>query len=216
MNLYFDLDGTLIDSSLAAIKATQHTFQTLFGLQIDKSAIIDRMGIPIEVTFVDFGKGRVNAENLQDVIATFRSTYANVAPDSIRSVPGIEEIADTIEQISAACAIVTSKKTIVAERDLKSVNLHFFSKVIVGSDKVTSYKPDPDPLIVARHELGARKSAEIMIGDADVDMQMGKAAGVKTIGVTWGSHSADRLTNAGADKIAEAPRMLAEMLREIE
>jgi phosphoglycolate phosphatase len=37
-----------------------------------------------------------------------------------------------------------------------------------------------------------------MVGDTCMDMKMGAAAGVRTVGVTWGNHCINRLTEGGA------------------
>ena len=52
------------------------------------------------------------------------------------------------------------------------------------------------------NELSFTPEQTVMIGDTTMDIEMGIAAGAHTIGVTWGNHCADRLTNAGAHKIA--------------
>ncbi|WP_307725169.1 HAD family hydrolase [Kurthia zopfii] len=50
----------------------------------------------------------------------------------------------------------------------------------------------------------------MMIGDAIFDLQMGKAANVKTCAVTWGSHSVEQLSAENPDFIIdEALQLLA-------
>lgn len=40
-----------------------------------------------------------------------------------------------------------------------------------------------------------------MIGDTTYDIEMGRAAGLATIGVGWGYHPVEELVEAGADRI---------------
>jgi len=42
-------------------------------------------------------------------------------------------------------------------------------------------------------DTGVPASRTVMIGDTSFDMDMGRAAGVATIGVSWGYHPAERL-----------------------
>src|SRR5690606_33401210 len=49
-------------------------------------------------------------------------------------------------------------------------------------------KPHPGMMLRAMEETGADKQQTVIIGDTVFDMQMGKAAGTKTIGVSWGYH----------------------------
>ena len=41
----------------------------------------------------------------------------------------------------------------------------------------------------------------VMIGDTSFDMEMGRAAGFRTIGVSWGYHDVSALEAAGADRV---------------
>ena len=52
-------------------------------------------------------------------------------------------------------------------------------------------------------DSGAAVSEAVMIGDTVYDIQMGVAAGCKTIGVGWGYHPLDELREAGADHLVE-------------
>ena len=60
-------------------------------------------------------------------------------------------------------------------------------------------KPHPGMLLRAMDETGTQPQETVMIGDTTFDIEMGKAAGAKAIGVTWGYHEPDELLDAGAD-----------------
>ncbi len=75
MLLIFDLDGTLIDSKCCIVKATQEAFG-LHGLPApSENQIVDKMGIPIEVTFPEWS-GWTNA---QLVMGSYRSLYGELS-----------------------------------------------------------------------------------------------------------------------------------------
>ena len=60
-------------------------------------------------------------------------------------------------------------------------------------------KPHPGMIHRAMGETGIAADKVIMIGDTTFDIEMGKAAGAKAIGVTWGYHDPAELVAAGAD-----------------
>ena len=60
---------------------------------------------------------------------------------------------------------------------------------------------------------GATPSDTIFIGDTTFDMEMARAAGLRSIGVAWGYHEADRLMAAGAHRIANAVDELRSCIR---
>ena len=60
-------------------------------------------------------------------------------------------------------------------------------------------------LWTALAETGVDAENAIMIGDTSYDMAMGKAAGMKTIGVGWGYHGAAQLD---ADTVVQSANEL--------
>ena len=76
-------------------------------------------------------------------------------------------------------------------------------------------KPHPAMLQAALAETGAEAEHAVMIGDTSFDMEMGRAAGFTTIGVTWGYHDAQALQRAGADLLVDDFAALLPALRQI-
>lgn len=73
-------------------------------------------------------------------------------------------------------------------------------------------KPHPSMVLTALSETGVDPDAVVLIGDTTFDMQMGRNAGIKTIGVSWGYHPVDRLA---ADRIATKVEVLPSLVSEI-
>ena len=69
----------------------------------------------------------------------------------------------------------------------------------------------------ACQETSITKAHTVMIGDTTYDIEMGRAAGVHTIGVTWGYHTRAELDDAGAHIIIESyqalPGAIAQLLK---
>jgi phosphoglycolate phosphatase len=64
-------------------------------------------------------------------------------------------------------------------------------------------KPHPSMLLRAMEETGIGARETVVIGDTSYDMVMGVGAGVCPIGVSWGYHAADELTEYGAVHVLE-------------
>jgi phosphoglycolate phosphatase len=73
-------------------------------------------------------------------------------------------------------------------------------------------KPHPSMILTAMSETGIPPADTVMIGDTTFDMDMGRAAGVTTIGVDWGYHPAAHL---GADHMLAEFAALPDLLRRI-
>ncbi|MDH5798268.1 MAG: HAD-IA family hydrolase, partial [Paracoccaceae bacterium] len=64
-------------------------------------------------------------------------------------------------------------------------------------------KPHPSMLEKCLRDTGVDARRAVMIGDTSFDIEMGRAAGFRTIGVTWGYHPVASLRQAGADVLVE-------------
>ncbi len=84
-------------------------------------------------------------------------------------------------------------------------------EIIRGQRDDTPRKPVPDSTLAIIKELGADEVW--FIGDTKVDIETGKNAGVKTIGVLWGFRDEAELTAAGADYIAKTPEEILAIVK---
>jgi phosphoglycolate phosphatase len=73
-------------------------------------------------------------------------------------------------------------------------------------------KPHPSMVLAALSDTGVDPDDAVIIGDTAFDIEMGRAAGIRTIGVNWGYHSVDRL--AAAHRTVDHPTELLEAIDE--
>lgn len=191
--IIFDFDGTLADSGDCGLLATQQAFKE-FGLAIPSKEQIDYyMGIPIEQSFHEMTNQTLNEEQFKQLLHNFRQAYKQFEEQTISAFPSIDEVLNKLKQQGLLLFVVSSKKTDVLYRNLKKLELDHFFTDWIGSDQVDHYKPHLDGIlkIVTRYSLNVTDC--VMVGDATFDIQMGKAAGCKTVAVKWGSHSKTQL-----------------------
>ncbi|WP_429967025.1 HAD family hydrolase [Enterococcus sp. AZ173] len=202
----FDLDGTLLDSRECSIKATKAAF-TEMGLKVPSEVVIEHyMGIPIEESFFKMSEQPLDQETATELIRIFRTYYQTYEESTLNVFPEIPHVLEILMKRKVPCFVVSSKKTAVVKRNLAAQSLVAFFEEIIGSDAVSHYKPHPEGIdkVVTHYQFDPSRT--IMVGDAIFDIQMGKAAGVKTIAVTWGSHDAKKLSAEKPDALAEVPQ----------
>lgn len=73
-----------------------------------------------------------------------------------------------------------------------------FQHIVTTMDDLKP-KPDPEGLLLFANKLGVDPLECIYIGDAEIDVLAAKAAGMKTIAVTWGTHPKERFEKLDAD-----------------
>ena len=74
---------------------------------------------------------------------------------------------------------------------------------VQGQKEGIPRKPDPTAALMIAEKFGVTPEECVYIGDSDVDMKTGTAAGMTTIGVAWGFRTKEVLLENGADYIAE-------------
>ncbi|MFS0936992.1 HAD family hydrolase [Enterococcus casseliflavus] len=208
----FDLDGTLLDSKECSVKATKAAFKEM-GLKVPSEVVIEHyMGIPIEESFFKMSEQPLDQETATELIRIFRAYYQTYEESTLKVFPEIPHVLEILNKRKVPCFVVSSKKTAVVKRNLAAQDFVAFFEEIIGSDAVTHYKPHPEGInkVVAHYQFDPTKT--IMIGDAIFDIQMGKAAGVKTIAVTWGSHDPKKLSEENPDALVDAPREILDFL----
>ena len=196
--ILFDLDGTLVDSIELIINSARHAFVGFEGRAPTDDEWRAGIGIPLAAAFRKYTDDDAEVERL---FGRYRE-YQMANHD--RLVHAYDDVVMTVRGLHAAghpMAIVTSKSDWLAKRALEHVGLDADITVIVGCDTVTRHKPHPEPVYQALALLDASASDAIFVGDSPHDVAAGRAAGVHTVGVTWGAFSPTEMAACGADEV---------------
>jgi phosphoglycolate phosphatase-like HAD superfamily hydrolase len=87
-------------------------------------------------------------------------------------------------------ALNTNKPRITTDRVLAELDFTNFFHATVCADDLSHKKPHPEPLFHLARQLAVHPTELVMIGDGPQDVYCGKAAGARTVGVTYGIKSA--------------------------
>ncbi|GET45942.1 HAD family hydrolase [Capnocytophaga felis] len=210
--IIFDFDGTLADSQRCGVMATQKAFEEKGFSVPSESTINYYMGIPIEKSFQEMADSTLSDAELQSLIITFRKYYKEYEESHLVAFPDIVSLLSELQVRSKNCFVLSSKKTNVLQRNLILLNLHLFFREIIGSDKVSNYKPHPEGIEYILNTYKIEKESTLMVGDAIFDLQMGRSARVSTCAVTWGSHSEAILMKENPDFIIHSPLELLKIV----
>jgi pyrophosphatase PpaX len=126
--------------------------------------------------------------------------------DELAAFAGVEDLLARLSREGRRLGVVTSKRRKTVDLAFRVLPIEGFFDAIVTADEVKRHKPDPEPVLVALERLGSAPDEAAFVGDSPFDVGAGKAAGVFTIGVSWGGiHPEARLLEAGADVIVHSP-----------
>ena len=207
--LLFDLDGTLIDSIELILGAKRHAFIGFAGHSPTDEEWRAGIGIPLETALRQFAPDEAEVERL---FGRYREYQLEHHDQLVRTYEGIIEVVRACAESAHPMALVTSKSDWMAEKALVLVGLHELIPVIVGCDSCVNHKPHPEPVERALALLGSKADNALFVGDSPHDVQSGRAAGVYTVGVSWGAFTRDEMVASGADVVIDRPSELPGVL----
>jgi phosphoglycolate phosphatase len=200
----FDLDGTLVDSLPDIINSFRYGFAAL-GLPVpDAEAVRAEIGQPLEAMYASFAP----AEQVAALCACYREHYVEHFTDQTRPYPGVTELLAQLREAGFKTAVATTKQSWMATRLLTALGLAALIDHIQGTDGFP-HKPAPDVILRALTAVGGE--GLWMVGDTVTDIAAGKAAGLKTYAVSWGTHDAATLASAHPDVLADTLTPLLEL-----
>lgn len=201
----FDMDGTLIDTKSLIAEHMATTFREARLPEPDVMAVRRVIGLSLPVAMMQL-LGREDIELAEKLADDYRGHYraALVRAEGREGLfPGAREALDLLRgRPDTLLGIATGKGLNGVHRLTQLHGIADYFVTLQTPDHNPS-KPHPGMMLRAMEETGAEPGQTVIIGDTTFDMEMGKAAGTKTIGVTWGYHEVDDLKGAGADLLVE-------------
>ncbi len=199
--LLFDLDGTLADSVELILSCYRYTMRTHLGHELPDALWLAGMGTPLPTQLAGFARSDHEALAMQE---TYRAFQRTVHDQMVRPYPGAREVLDRYAEGGVPLALVTSKHREMTLRTLNTCGLLDCFDVIITPEDVLRGKPDPEPVLTAMARLHLADGRRVLfVGDAPVDVQAGRAAGVRTAGALWGPFGHDTLCAAGPDHLLQ-------------
>lgn len=201
----FDLDGTLIDSAATIVANVIACWQACGFPEPAPEDVKRIIGLPWEESVKALLPGAGAAE-FASIKAYHEEVRQGVRPRPPRSespFPGALETLARLEQHDYLIGLVTSRSNHRLSELLEAQG--FGGKfVTLKTPDMGPGKPNPHLLIEAMDELGVARDRTVMVGDTTFDVLMARNAGASAVGVSWGVHSVEDLTAAGAHRIADA------------
>ncbi len=178
----FDFDGTLADTIPLIVASYHHAIGTVLGESAPDAEVRSWIGRPLQPVLEDRYPGR--GAELTDVYRTWNLANHD---ELILAVDGVPELLDDLAAAGARTGVVSSKKGETVRLGLRAVDLAGRIDVIAGQEETELHKPHPAPLLYAAAQLGAAPQDCVYVGDATVDVEAARAAGMGAVAVTWGA-----------------------------
>jgi len=212
----FDLDGTLTDTLESLTYSVNTTLRELHLGQITSEQCKEFIGSGarrlIEQSLQ--AAGDLEAKHIEEAMEAYGRIFKKYCTYHVAPYDGIVDMLQELKKQGVQLAVLSNKPHL----QTKDVVATFFEKDtfarVYGQQEGIPRKPDPAALHMILEELGVSQKECLYIGDSDVDMQTGCAAGVPAVGVTWGFRSRDVLASHGATYIVDKPEEIISIVKE--
>lgn len=183
--LIFDLDGTLADTGQDITDALNYALKP-YGAKnysVEETKMLVGSGISALLASL-LPSDRTSPADRKEVEARFLNFYSKHLLDNTVAYPHVNE---TLEKLNGyRKAVLSNKRTEYSKDILQQLGIAGHFDIIWGSDSVREKKPSPVPILDLLNKLQIPKEKAAIIGDSNYDVEAGRAAGVKVIGVTYG------------------------------
>jgi phosphoglycolate phosphatase len=197
--IFFDFDGTLVNSLPPAIDAMQE--------------MLDEEGFPFKTkeeisNFIGYGErpfvvGSIGSEDEEDITRA-KDSYYRIYGEKLKDIkayPQVKEILTLFKNKKKI--IVSNKKDQFIKMILRNLNLSTLFTKVLGEDSIEDHKPDPTSINMLLEKYKIKPSRALFVGDMTVDIQTGRNAGTLTCGVSYGFDGKETLEKENPDFIID-------------
>lgn len=183
--LFFDLDGTLIDSR-GDIANSVNLTRADYGLP----------PLPLEEVTKMVGNGARqlmlrampdHADKIDELMENNKRQYSEHLVVHTFTYPGVPEGLAELKTLGCRMAVTSNKTSSLIPRILETLGILKYFDVTVGGGDVPVLKPDPGLLYLAAEKMGVPVlPSDWVVGDHYTDLEVGRHAGIRVCHCAYG------------------------------
>ena len=206
--LFFDFDGTIVDSSKSIFASIQYAMQQLNQPPLDEKMLATFVGPPLLDSFLRIGLP-TNLAN--EAVLKYREYYQDHM-HFVQLYPQMKEVLAQLKD-SYQLYITSSKPEVFVKKIARLIDVDQYFTAIYGADLEGKRAKKSQVIAYALSENPNLEPSTIrMIGDRSHDCLGANENKIASIGVTYGFGSKEELEDAGATEIVTSPTQLLEIL----
>jgi phosphoglycolate phosphatase len=212
MHIFFDLDGTLTDSSPGIIRCVNHALVELGHDAVTGDGLRGMIGSPLRRIFADV-LACGDEVMLDRAVAAYRVRFNAIGIFENALYPGVADALADLCRAGHTLQIVTAKPAVSARRVAAHFGIDGFFRAVHGPE-LSARECDKADLVNAALEItGGDHRAAVMVGDRAVDVLAARQHRVRAVAAGWGYGTRDELEGAGPEYVAETVSDLVRWVR---
>jgi membrane protein len=194
--VFFDVDGTLVDSNEQHVNAWAFAFREEGHPQEidDIRAQIGKGGDLLVPTLLPEADNAVRARLSKRHGEHFKDSYL----DNVRAFDGASDLVRKVHASGAMVVLASSAKQDELDHYADMLDIKECLAATTSIDDVETSKPAPDIFGTALKKVGITADEAVVVGDTVYDVEAALKAGIVTIGLTSGPFDETQLKDAGA------------------
>ena len=207
--LFFDLDGTLIDSAVGITRCIAHALTQLEHPIPSDAELRGWIGPSLRTSFLPL---LGDPAKVEAAVEHYLERFESHGWLEHQVYAGIGEAIEALHADGHRLAVVTAKNEPHARKILAHLPFGHRFEDIIGATADGRLSHKKDLIGEALRRLSLAPDACWMIGDRHMDIDGARHHGMRSIGVLWGFGGEEELRDAGATRLAGAPDQLRPLL----
>ena len=209
--ILFDLDGTIIDSSLGVTNSVMYSLKKLGEPVPQREKLLKFIGPPLFTSYTQYCGFSEEKANL--AIEYYREEYDEKELFNNRVFEGIEDMLSYLKSKGKSLIVATSKPEVFAKQILNKHDISKYFDFIVGAtfDGERNHKHEVLNYILENCNIDNKQNC-VLVGDTRFDAVGAKNVKIDCIGVSYGFGTKKELLENGVIAIADSPEDLKEIL----
>ncbi len=209
--IFFDLDGTMIDSGDGITLSVQYALKRMGIIENELSALNVFVGPPLKDSFMYYYG--FSDEEAEKAISYYRVFYEKHGILRCWPYKRVDKLLSFINSSGKKAVIATSKPELFARRIIQHLHMSQMFEYIAGASLDEKIVRKADVIDYAMKQLKIDDPSRIlMVGDRKYDVIGAREHNIKTAGVLYGYGSYPELLHAGAEYIVKNVSELAEVI----
>ncbi len=215
--IFFDLDGTLVDSAPDLMTAVNTMLAGLDLPSRNEEQIRDWVGNGadrlIHRALTEHMDGEASADLMATARPLFQSAYEKRLCVHSQLYPGVLEGLQALYRDGFKLACITNKPTRFALPLVEQTGIGDFFDTVIGGECTQRKKPDPDALLLGAERLGVEIQNGLMVGDSINDVLASRNAGCPVVAVPYGYNHGRDIREAKPDLVIDSILELISLLK---
>ncbi|MEM9795553.1 MAG: HAD-IA family hydrolase [Pseudomonadota bacterium] len=211
----FDVDGTLVDSEAIIVDCMNAAFDVVSLPHPARRTVTSLVGLSLPRMVEALTPG-ADLEVQATITATYRVRFAEAVANGAEPplYPGVPDGLAALRSAGFALGVATGKSRRGLDRVVKAYG---WDDLFVTQQCADFHPSKPHPSMVRRAlaETAIAEDRAVMVGDTIFDIEMANAADIPSIGVDWGYHEGERLSEAGAVAVVSDFESLVARIQEM-